>query len=307
MHAGDLLAESCESTGSVACVGLDPRPELIPAGIVRSAVAQTDDHRQQVAIAFETFMASIVRAVAGHCAAVKPQAACYEAYGSVGWQALERIVAEARGLGVPVILDAKRSDIGSTAVHYRQGLLTSAPGLVDASSQVPGLGADWITANPYLGGDSIEPLIGRPEEGKGVFVLVRTSNPGAADFQDQVVGNGSLLKVVAAKVHEWGRGRRGASGFSDVGAVVGATWPSEAAELRAMLGDTMFLVPGFGAQGASASQAVAGCTADGTGILVNSSRAILGAWRSEADDTDPVDAARAELDEMNRQLCAALP
>lgn len=251
-------------------------------------------------------MVSIVRAVAGHCAAVKPQAACYEAYGSVGWQVLERIVAEARGLGVPVILDAKRSDIGSTAVHYRQGLLTSAPGLA-GSQLLPGLSADWITANPYLGGDSVEPLMGRPEDGKGVFVLVRTSNPGAEDFQDQVVGDGSLLKVVAAKVDEWGRGRRGASGFSDVGAVVGATWPSEAAELRAMLGDTLFLVPGFGAQGADASQAVAGCTAQGTGILVNSSRAILGAWQSGPDGTDPVDAARDALDEMNRRLSAALP
>ncbi|MDE0066116.1 MAG: orotidine-5'-phosphate decarboxylase [Acidimicrobiaceae bacterium] len=305
MHAGDLLAGSCESTGSVACVGLDPRPELIPDEIVRSAVAQTDDPRKQVAIAFETFMASILRAVAGHCAVVKPQAACYEAYGSVGWQVLERIVAEARRLGVPVILDAKRSDIGATAVHYRQGLLTSAPGLVDAQ-QLPGLGVDWITANPYLGGDSIEPLIGGPEEGKGVFVLVRTSNPGAEDFQDQVVGDGSLLKAVAAKVHEWGRGRQGASGFSDVGAVVGATWPAEAAELRAMLPKTLFLVPGFGAQGADASQAVAGCTDQGTGILVNSSRAILGAWQS-ATDADPVDAARAALDKMNQQLCAALP
>ena len=130
MHGGDLLAGSCESTGSIACVGLDPRPELIPGEIVSSAVAQSDDPRQQVAIAFETFMVSIVRAVAGHCAAVKPQAACYEAYGSAGWQVLERVVAEARRLKVPVILDAKRSDIGSTAVHYRQGLLTSSPGLV---------------------------------------------------------------------------------------------------------------------------------------------------------------------------------
>ncbi|MXW62135.1 MAG: hypothetical protein F4003_10200 [Acidimicrobiaceae bacterium] len=112
---------------------------------------------------------------------------------------------------------------------------------------------------------------------------------------------------MAATVHEWGPGRRGASGFSDVGAVVGATWPSEAAELRAMLPDTLFLVPGFGAQGASASQAVAGCTDQGTGIIVNSSRAILGAWQSETDRIDPVDAARTALDEMNEQLCAALP
>lgn len=306
MHAGDLLAGSCESTGSIACVGLDPRPDLIPVEVANSAIAQTDDPHQQVAIAFETFMVSILRAVAGHCAAVKLQAACYEAYGSVGWQVLERLVTHARELGVPVIVDAKRSDIGSTALHYREGLLTSSPGLV-VSQRLPGLGADWITANPYLGGDSVEPLIGSVNEEKGVFVLVRTSNPGAQDFQDQIVGGSSLSALVAQKVHEWGHGREGASGFSDVGAVVGATWPAEAKKLRAALPNALFLVPGFGAQGASAAQAVAGCTDQGSGVIVNSSRAILGAWRSVPANVDPVDAARAALDDMNQKLCAALP
>lgn len=306
MHGGDLLARACESTGSIACVGLDPRPELIPPGIVRSAVGRSDDPRRQVAIAFEEFMVAVVRAVAGRCAAVKPQAACYEAYGSAGWQALERIVTEARGLGVPVIVDAKRSDVGSTAVHYRQGLLTSAPGFA-TSQRLPGLDADWITANPYLGADSVEPLIGSPDEGKGVFVLVRTSNPGARDFQDQAVGDESLSTVVARKVHEWGVGRIGAGGFSDVGAVVGATWPDQARELRGVMPNTLFLVPGFGAQGGSAEGAVAGCNAQGTGVIVNSSRAILGAWRAESEGTDPVEAARNALDAMNRQLSAALP
>lgn len=308
MHAGDLLVSSCESTGSIACVGLDPRPDLIPTEIVEAALSQTDDPQLQVTVAFETFMLSILRAVVGHCAAVKLQAACYEAYGSLGWQVLERLVAKARELGVPVIVDAKRSDIGSTAVHYRQGLLTSSPGL-RASQPLPGLEADWMTANPYLGSDSVEPLIGSVAERKGVFVLVRTSNPGAQDFQDQIVAGSSLSTVVAQKVHEWGQGREGASGFSDVGAVVGATWPTEAQELRAILPNTLFLVPGFGAQGASAAQAVAGCTDQGAGVIVNSSRAILGAWRTESatSTTDHTDAARAVLDEMNRQLCAALP
>lgn len=306
MHAGDLLAAACESTGSIACVGLDPRPELIPEQVVRAAVGRSDDPRRQVALAFEEFMVAILRAVAGHCAAVKPQAACYEAYGSAGWQALERIVAEARGLGVPVIVDAKRSDIGSTAVHYRQGLLTSAPSL-DGSQRLPGLDADWITANPYLGADSVEPLIGSPGEGKGAFVLVRTSNPGAQDFQDQAVGDESLATVVARRVHEWGLGRIGARGFSDVGAVVGATWPDQARDLRGIMPETFFLVPGFGAQGAGAEDAVAGCTAQGTGVIVNSSRAILGAWRTESEGTDPAEASRGALDTMNRQLSAARP
>lgn len=306
MHGGDLLAAAVESTGSIACVGLDPRPELIPEGIVRSAIDRSPDPVQQVAIAFEDYMLALVCAVSGHCAAVKPQAACYEAYGSAGWQVLERVVAEARRLEVPVILDVKRSDIGSTAVHYRQGLLTSAPGFA-ASQRLPGLNADWITANPYLGADSVQPLIGSPDDGKGVFVLVRTSNPGAQDFQDQPVGDVSLASLVARRVHEWGLGRVGASGFSDVGAVVGATWPDQARELRDAMPNTLFLVPGFGAQRASAEDAVSGCTDQGAGIIVNSSRALLGAWSAAPEGTDPLEAARDALETMNRELSAALP
>jgi len=305
VHAGDLLIKASDDSGSIACVGLDPRPELIPKKIVATAVVEHHDPRHQVAFAFETYLKSILDAVVGHCAAVKIQAACYEAYGSLGWQVLERVAMHAHDLDIPVIIDAKRSDIGSTAVHYRQGLLTSAPSF--GAAPLPGLNADWLTANPYLGGDSIEPLLGDPVEGKGIFVLVRTSNQGAEDFQDQLVDDVSLSTVVARKVHEWGQQRRGVSGFSDLGAVIGATWPAQAKELRALLPHTLILVPGFGAQGADASQAVAACTNRGDGIIVNSSRAILGAWRSQADTVDPIEAARNALDTMNQQLNGALP
>ena len=144
----------------------------------------------------------ILDAVARACAAVKPQSACYEAYGWRGWRVLESTIEHAHSLGIPVILDAKRGDIGSTAIHYRQGLLTEAPGL-DEGVTVPGLGVDWITASPFLGRDSVEPLIGSADEGKGAFILVRTSNPGAEDVQGTLVGDGVLISSSRAITGAW--------------------------------------------------------------------------------------------------------
>lgn len=305
MHAGDFLVQSCETTKSIACVGLDPRPELVPSKFAQNAIAKSSDPRQQVAIAFATYLGELIDALANHCAAFKFQVACFEAYGSLGWQTLEQVVAKTQSHAVPVIVDAKRADIGSSASHYRQGLLTSAAGLDGVP--LPGLSANWLTTNPYLGEDSVASLLGTPDEGKGVFVLVRTSNRGAQDFQDQMIGDVTLAELVAKKVHSWGVKRRGKSGFSDVGAVVGATWPKQAKVLRQLMPHTLMLVPGFGAQGADADQAVAGCTDQGNGILVNSSRAILGAWQTHSDNSDPIEAARSALDTMNEQLNSALP
>lgn len=307
MHAADRLVASMNATGSVACVGLDPRPELIPPTVAADSRRISEDPCDQVCAAFLRFNLEILDTVVGACAAVKPQAACYEAYGWRGWRVLEATVAHARGLGIPVILDAKRGDIGSTAVHYRQGLLTAAPGLdAEVSVTVSGVGADWLTVNPYLGSDAVEPMLGSPEEGKGAFVLVRTSNPGAADLQDRWVGRERVYEVVARHVATWGADRVGDEGFSDVGAVVGATWPEEARALRRMLPTALFLVPGFGAQGGSADAAVAGATTDGGGVLVSSSRAIIGAWQGTGDDHGFAGAARVALDRMNVELGEAL-
>ena len=292
------------ATGSMACVGLDPRPELLPPSVVAAARSRHEDPAEQVCDAFTAFNFGILDAVAGACAAVKPQAACYEAYGWRGWQVLEATIERARRLGIPVILDAKRGDIGSTAQHYRGGLLTESPSLDD--SAVPGLGADWITASPYLGGDSVAPLAGDVSEGTGAFVLVRTSNPGAADIQDQPIGSERLAEVVARLVHEWGADRRGAAGFSDIGAVVGATWPEHAAALRRLMPHTLFLVPGYGAQGGGAGDAVAGATQHRDGIVVNSSRAIIAAWKAVDADQEFAGAAHDALATMNSELNAAL-
>lgn len=299
MHAADRLDASIEATGSIACVGLDPRPELLPPGLKDRHLRASGGGAASVAAAFREFNEAIIDAVAGRCAAVKPQAACYEAYGTAGWAALEATVAHAAAAGVPVILDAKRADIGSTATHYGQMAFGGAPGL--DGSPVEGIGATWITVNPYLGQDGVLPILGD----HGVFVLVKTSNPSSADLQDVALGDGgTVAERTADLVREWGSSRIGACGVSSVGAVVGATYPAHARSLRERMPDTMFLVPGYGAQGGGAADAVAGARSDGRGIVVSSSRAICGAWQEDGSEDWAAAAARA-LDAMNADLGAA--
>lgn len=298
MHPADAMDARIASTGSIACVGLDPRPDLLPAGLVaphRAASLGTD----AVATAFIEANQRVIDAIADRCAAVKPQAACYEAYGLAGWAALEATVRHATEAGIPVILDAKRGDIGSTAAHYGQMAFGGAPDLDGAPC--PGMGADWLTVNGYLGSDGVEPVLAA---GGGVFVLVKTSNPGSGELQDlELAGGGTVADRMADRVAAWGVDRLGECGLSDVGAVVGATYPEHAVALRERMPDTVFLVPGYGAQGASASDAVAGLRRDGRGVLVSSSRGITGAWRDAGTD-DIGAAARSALDAMNADLDA---
>lgn len=300
MHAADRLDQSIGRTGSLACVGLDPRPALLPDTLKRPIIASHGAGAEGVAEAFRRFNEAIIDAVAGRCGAVKPQAACYEAYGSAGWATLDWTVRYAEDAGIPVILDAKRADIGSTATHYGQMAFGGAPGLDD--NPVEGMGATWMTANPYLGADAVEPMV----EGRstGLFVLVKTSNPSAGDLQDTPAGSGTVAETVADLVADWGAERRGGCGLSDIGAVVGATYPDHARALRERMPDTIFLVPGYGAQGGGAGDALAGLRDDGRGTIVSSSRGIIGAWQSGGTD-DWAGAARDALDAMNHDLDAA--
>jgi len=298
MHPTDRLQQSIERTGSLACVGLDPRPGLIPPVIAEKALETFDDTREAVAAAFTEFCCGILDAVVGRCAAVKPQVACFEAYGSDGLMALEDVCAYARQLAIPVIADAKRGDIGTTAEHYQQAFLGAPPGL--GKGEMEGLGADWLTVNPYFGSEGVLPFLANPET--GVFVLVKTSNPSSGELQDQRSGDGTVMERVAALVAGWGRERRGECKLSAVGAVVGATYPEQARRLRQLMPDAMFLVPGYGAQGGTAADALAGLRSDKRGVLVNSSRAILGAWQRNRTGLDWQAAAGAALDEMNLDL-----
>lgn len=316
-HAADLLQSAIDATGSIACVGLDPRPALLPPELVAGALADHGDTQMAVAAAFLAFNLGLIDAIEGACAAVKPQLACYEAYGSAGLKALEATVAYARSKGLIVIADGKRNDIGSTAEHYQQAFLGAAPGL--GSTRLPGLGADWLTINGYLGSDGVTPFLGKAPTGTGVFVLVKTSNPSSGELQDLPlhdrgsVKGGPVMEAMATLVAGWGAERTGACGLNDVGAVVGATYPAQAKRLRELMPDTLFLVPGYGAQGGTAGDALAGKRADGRGVLVNSSRAIIAAWQTlppasdgegngEGDGIDWTGAARAALEAMNRDL-----
>jgi orotidine-5'-phosphate decarboxylase len=312
-HAADQLQSVIDRTGSIACVGLDPRPALLPPALKQAALERHGDTHQAVAEAFLAFNRGLLAAVAGRCAAVKPQSACYEAYGWAGVKALEETVRHARSLGIPVIMDAKRGDIGSTAEHYQQAFLGQPPGL--AGTALPGLGCEWLTINGYLGSDGVLPFLGPAPGRGGVFVLVKTSNPSSGDLQDVALAPGTRapaagidalapMELMAQLVEAWGATRRGACGLSDVGAVVGATWPDQARRLRTLMPETIFLIPGYGAQGGTAADALAGARSDGRGAIVNSSRGIIAAWQATGA-ADWAGAARAALEAMNADLARA--
>ncbi len=306
MHAADALEQRIRETGSIACVGLDPRPSLLPPSLREHHRGHAEGPEAAVAAAFVDANRRIIDAIADRCAAVKPQAACYEAYGVPGWAALTATIEHASAAGIPVILDAKRGDIGSTATHYGQLAFGGAPDL--DGGPLPGIGADWMTVNGYLGIDGVGPVLDAGvRSDHGVFVLVKTSNPSSADLQDVVTDDGrTVSQRMADLVHEWGSKRLGDCGLSDVGAVVGATHPDDAVALRDRMPNTVFLVPGYGAQGASAADAVAGLRPDGRGVIVSSSRGITGAWHA-AGTEDVGAAARDALDVMNDDLDAARP
>ena len=303
-HCADRLLAACERTGSLACVGLDPRVALLPETVRRDALAAAGGGRSGVCAAFQAFNRGIIAAIAGRCPVVKPQVACYEAYGSAGMAVLEDTIMTARAAGLEVIVDGKRNDIGSTATHYREAWLTGPPGL-DPGVEVAGAGGDWLTVNGYLGADGVRPLLDDPPGEHGVFVLVKTSNPGSAELQGQPSGEGTVMEVMARLVATWGHDRLGHCGLSDIGAVVGATWPDEARTLREIMPETLFLVPGYGAQGGSAADALAGLRAQGDGVIINASRSIIGAGCGLEATADWREVVRAALESMNADIARA--
>lgn len=255
----DRLVNAVRRCGTPLCVGLDPFPDKIPAlfGDAAASVAPV-----------EAFFAEVLTLAAARAPIVKPQLGLFERYGAEGYAAAQRLCAIARSLGLLVMLDAKRGDIGTTAEGYAEACL-GAP-----------FAADAVTVNPYMGFDTIEPFVARAQtSGAGVAVLVRTSNPGARDVQDLQVDGAPLWTRVAEGLAPFAARLQGASGWSGLMAVAGATWPDEARRLRALMPTALFLVPGYGAQGASAADAVAGFTLGANGRreggVVNASRSVL--------------------------------
>jgi orotidine-5'-phosphate decarboxylase len=264
-HFADRLAAAVEHKGAPLCVGLDPDPALMPDGL---GIAE--------------FCRGIVDAIADVAVAVKPQAAFFEAQGADGWAALAEVCGYARAAGLLVIVDAKRGDVPSTARAYAAALAPLA---------------DAVTVSPYLGSDSLEPFLGR--DGLGVFVLVKTSNPGSADLQDLPLADGRpLWQHVAGLVDRWGADLVGASGLSTVGAVLGATFPQEVAEARRLLPRSVLLLPGVGAQGARAEDLAEAFSVGPAGALVSASRSVLYADRGAGWQ----EAAAAEAERLAGEL-----
>ena len=312
MHFSDRLDSAIQAKGNPICIGLDPRFDQLPATIRDAAMKQHGRTAKAVAEAFIAFNMAIVDAVADIIPVCKPQVAFYEEFGWEGMRAYEATIRYAKQKGLLVISDAKRGDIGATALSYARAHLGGES--IDGVNV--GFDADALTVNPYMGRDTLEPYLEiGAAAGRGIFVLVKTSNAGSGDLQDLTVGEGTGSKAVREHVAEMvqalGEKHRGECGLTDVGAVVGATYPEQARRLRELMPDTIFLIPGYGAQGASAKDAAAGFRNDGRGAIVNNSRGLIFAWKHTpyADSFGEKEfgsAIRAATLKMAEELKAAL-
>jgi orotidine-5'-phosphate decarboxylase len=299
-HFADRLTAAVRARGNAVCVGLDPRWDSLPQEL---RDRHGDGTLAGVARAFEEFCGRVIEVVAPLVPVVKPQSAFFEACGPEGLAVLQRLLKQARQHGLLTILDGKRNDIAATAEAYADAALG---GVTWAGRVHPVWDADALTVNPYLGRDAVEPFLhSARRSGRGVFVLVRTSNPGAGQFQDLACEGRPLFLHVAEAVGNWARENRGRCGFGDVGAVVGATYPAELTAIRRLLADVLFLIPGFGAQGAAAADTAAAFRDDGLGAVVNSSRAILFAFPPTARDWEA--AVEAATRAAINALAAATP
>jgi len=280
-------------------VGLDPRSEMLPPGLL---AASDSANPEKVAAAYEQFCREIIDVVAHRVPAVKPQAAFFEEIGPAGAIALGRVVRYAREQGLIVIVDGKRNDIGSTATAYAHGYLgCDSP-----------WGADALTVSPYLGEDSLQPFVEvAAEQRAGLFVLVKTSNPGGGMIQDLVADGKPIYRHVADFVERLAVTTEGDNEYGSVGAVVGATYPQQLAELRCAMRHTWFLVPGFGSQGGTAADVAAAFDPQGRGAIINNSRIIfahsLKPYKDRFAANQWQDAVLAATDDMIGQLRAETP
>jgi orotidine-5'-phosphate decarboxylase len=264
-HFADRLAAAVRSKGTALCVGLDPRRDALPTSIRD----RHDNSPAGTAAAIETFCLRVLEIVAPIVGVVKPQSAFFEACGPAGMTALQNVLRRAKERGLVTILDAKRGDIASTAAAYADAAFTAYD-------------ADALTVNPYLGRDAVTPFItAARRNGCGLFVLVRTSNPGAGLFQDLMCDGRPVYQHVADAVATWNGEQVGECGLGNVGAVVGATHPAELKLLRKQLPDVWLLVPGYGAQGGTAADVQSALRTDGLGAIVNSSRGVTFPFRPE--------------------------
>ncbi len=304
MNIMDKLAERISALKNPTVAGLDTRIEYLPEDFVRAILPQGIRSFADAAEAVYRYNVKLVDALYDIVPAVKVQVAYYEMYGVAGMEAFEKTMAYARSKGMIVMADVKRNDIGATAACYANAYVGKTP---LPCGEAAAFSSDIATINPYLGVDGIKPFVDAcAVNGTGVFALVKTSNPSSGQLQDLRYEDGrTLYEAVADLVEEWGAQTRGTRGYSVIGAVVGATYPQQGTALRARMPHTFFLVPGYGAQGATGRD-IAGCfDAQGNGAIVNASRSILCAWKKR--EGAPFDAAaRDEAIRMREDLCESL-
>lgn len=301
------LISNIRKTNAPIVVGLDPMLNYIPEHIQKKAFAEFGETLEGAAEAIWQYNKGIVDATYDLIPAVKPQIAMYEQFGIPGLIAYKKTVEYCKAKDLVVIGDIKRGDIGSTSAAYAVGHL----GQVQVGSRkYAGFDEDFATVNPYLGSDGVKPFMDVcKEEKKGIFVLVKTSNPSSGEFQDRVIDGRPLYELVGEKVAQWGDELMG-DGYSYVGAVVGATYPEMGKVLRKIMPKTFILVPGYGAQGGKGADLVHFFNEDGLGAIVNSSRGIIAAYKQEKykefGAENYADASRAAVKDMIADISGAL-
>lgn len=272
------LISAIQRTDAPIVVGLDPKLSMIPDRIKNRSFEEFGQTPEGAADALWQFNKELIDNIYDVIPAVKPQIAMYEQLGIEGLIAFKKTVDYCHDKGLIVIGDIKRGDIGSTSESYAIGHLGS---VTIGPNKYSGFNEDFATVNPYLGSDGVKPFIDVcNSEDKGIFVLVKTSNPSSGEFQDRLIDGKPLYEHVGAKVEEWGMGSMEGD-YSNVGAVVGATYPEMGAKLRSIMPHAFILVPGYGAQGGKGSDLKGFFNKDGLGAIVNSSRGIIAAWQNE--------------------------
>ena len=302
----DRLIARIDELKNPSVAGLDPKLEYVPR-FLKDAFFVKDGHTLKAAAgAILAFNKALIDELCDIVPAIKPQAAYYEMYGWEGVRTLAETIRYAQQKGMYVMTDGKRNDIGATMTAYATAHLGKV--MVDGVELEP-FGADALTVNGYLGTDGIQPLLDVWQKyDKGIFVLAKTSNPSSGELQDRKIDGKSVYEIMGEMCEKWGEQQIGKYGYSAVGAVVGATYPEQLAELRAKLPHTMFLVPGYGAQGGGAKGVAGAFDANGRGAIVNSSRAIMCAYQKEENcpEEDFAKAARREAIRMRNDIMAYL-
>lgn len=287
----DKIIEVINKKQNMAVVGLDPRLEMLPEFLKKNC--ETEKEKAEAILEFNKLVIDSIKDIVG---IVKPQAAFYEQYGFEGMKSLSKTIQYAKKNGLLVILDGKRNDIGSTASAYANAYLT------EGSMEV-----DMLTVTPYLGSDGIKPFVEKCSENeKGIFVLVKTSNPSSGEFQDRESQDKKMYEIVAEHINQMAQEQVGESGYSSIGAVVGATYPEEGEKLRTLMPRSIILVPGYGKQGGTADDAMPCFNKDGYGAVVNSSRGVIFSFNEDASEEECRQSIKEAALKMKEDLHTAL-